>query len=483
MITETLGTGYPDTQLYIGGAWHCGSGKIAIIAPATGQLIGHCAVAVAADIDKAVAASSSGFRVWSTTPAHDRAVVLRRAADILESRIQTVAAHISIEQGKPLQEAEAEVRYSAEVLRWNAGEAERIYGRVIPPRQSGERLMVLPEPIGPVLALTPWNFPIYQPVAKIAPALAAGCSVIVKPSEETPAGAAALTRALHDAGLPPGALNMVFGNPEEISNHLISSPTIRKVSFTGSVAVGRQIATKAGQALKKATLELGGHAPVIVCPDADPEMTAKLCAEQKFRNAGQVCVSASRFIVHRSILVQFTNAFAEVAKTRAIGPLINARRVAAVEELVRDAVNHGATLIAGVEKGASPGFHFAPAVLSNVPPAAKIMQEEPFGPVAAICVYDDLEQALDIANSVPFGLAAYAFTNSSDAAERLIDGLEAGMVLINSFGAMYPETPFGGIKDSGFGSENGSEGVEGYLCPKYAALTRLPGQKGIAARA
>ncbi|MCV3244052.1 succinate-semialdehyde dehydrogenase/glutarate-semialdehyde dehydrogenase [Mesorhizobium robiniae] len=472
MTIEKIAAEYPDTELYIGGAWQSGAGQMEVVAPATGEVIGHCAVAATRDLDNAVAAALRGFRIWSATPGHDRAVVLRRAADVLDARARSVGGHISIEQGKPLEEAEAEVRFSAEVLRWNAGEAERIYGRVIPSRQPGERLMVLPEPIGPVLALTPWNFPIYQPVAKIAPALAAGCSVVVKPSEETPAGAAALTRALHDAGLPPGALNMVFGNPEEISSYLISSPIIRKVSFTGSVAVGRLIATKAGQALKKATLELGGHAPVIVCPDADPEQTARLSAEQKFRNAGQVCVSASRFIVHRSILARFTQAFVEATKARTIGPLINARRVVAVEELVRDAVRSGANLVAGAEKGTTPGYYFPPAVLSNVPPGARIMQEEPFGPVAAICAYGDLDQALEIANSLPFGLAAYAFTDSSDTAERLINGLEAGIVLINTFGAVYPETPFGGVKDSGFGSENGIEGVEGYLRPKYAALTR-----------
>ncbi|MBE1206281.1 NAD-dependent succinate-semialdehyde dehydrogenase [Aminobacter carboxidus] len=464
---------YPDIQLFIGGAWRPRSGiGIEIIGPATGLAVGHCAVAEQADLDDALAAALSGFRLWAGTPGHDRAMVLRRAADILDARAVTIGGHIHLEQGKPLDEAEAEVRFAAEVLRWNAGEAERIYGRVIPARRPGERLMVLPEPIGPVLALTPWNFPIYQPVAKIAPALAAGCSVIVKPSEETPAGAAALARALHEAGLPAGALNMVFGNPAEISSYLISSPVIRKVSFTGSVAVGRIIGAQAGQALKKATLELGGHAPVIICPDADLERAAMLCAEHKFRNAGQVCVSASRFIVHRSVLERFTSAFVVAAKARAIGPLINARRVAAVAELVRNAVQAGANLRAGGQEGTAPGFFFPPTVLSDVPPMARIMREEPFGPVAAICAYDSLDQALDIANSLPFGLAAYGFTNTSDVAERLVSGLEAGMVLINDFATMYPETPFGGTKDSGFGSENGKEGVEAYLRPKFAALSR-----------
>lgn len=465
---------YPDIQLFIGGTWRPGSGTgIAVIGPATGLEIGRCAVAETADLDEALTAASSGFRLWASIPAHDRAVVLRRAADVLDARAVSVAGDIHLEQGKPLDEAKAEVRYAAEVLRWNAGEAERIYGRVIPARRPGERLMVLLEPIGPVLALTPWNFPIYQPVAKIAPALAAGCSVIVKPSEETPAGAAALISALHEAGLPAGALNMVFGDPGEISSYLISSPVIRKVSFTGSAAVGRIIGAQAGQALKKATLELGGHAPVIICPDADPERTGMLCAEHKFRNAGQVCVSASRFIVHRSVLERFTNAFVVAAGARTIGPLINTRRAAAVAELVRNAVQAGANLRAGGEEGMAPGFYFPPTVLSDVPPVARIMHEEPFGPVAAICAYDSLDQALDIANSLPFGLAAYGFTNSSDVAERLVSGLEAGMVLINDFGTMYPETPFGGSKDSGFGSENGREGVEAYLRPKFAALSHV----------
>ncbi|MDX8443586.1 NAD-dependent succinate-semialdehyde dehydrogenase [Mesorhizobium australafricanum] len=463
---------YSDTQLYVGGVWRSGTGEIPVIAPATGEMIGRCAVATIDDFNNVVSEALKGFRIWSATAAHDRAIVLRRAAEILDLRAQIIAGHISLEQGKPVDEAEAEVRYSAAVLRWNAGEAERLYGRLIPARQPGERLMVLPEPIGPVLALTPWNFPLYQPAAKIAPALAAGCSVVVKPSEETPAGAAALARALHDAGLPPGALNMVFGNPEEISTYFISSPAIRKVSFTGSVAVGRLIATRAGKALKKVTLELGGHAPVIVCHDADPERTARLSAEQKLRNAGQVCVSASRFIVHRSIVERFSTAFAKAVASRATGPLINARRVAAVEELVLDAVKCGATVLAGAQKPSGRGYYFPATVLSDVPSEARIMQEEPFGPVAAICAYDELEQALEIANNLPFGLAAYAFTDSTDTADRLINGLEAGIVLINNFGAMYPEAPFGGVKDSGFGSENGTEGVAGYLRPKYAALTR-----------
>ncbi|MGX5804387.1 NAD-dependent succinate-semialdehyde dehydrogenase [Bradyrhizobium sp. Arg314] len=465
---------YPDTKLYIGGRWQSGRDEIEIVAPATGDVVGRCAVAGTAELNEAVAAVQSGFRIWAATPAHERAVILRRAAEILDARAQSVGGHISIEQGKPMQEAVAEVHYSGEVLRWNAGEAERLYGRVIPARQPGERLMVLPEPIGPVLALTPWNFPIYQPVAKLAPALAAGCSVIVKPAEETPAGAAALTKALHDAGLPSGALNMVFGNPDEISSLLISSPEIRKVSFTGSVAIGRLIGARAGQALKKVTLELGGHAPVIVCPDADPVVTAQLSAEHKFRNAGQVCVSASRFIVHRSISDRFTNAFVEATNMRAIGPLINARRLAAVDDLVREAVSSGAVIAAGGKKGSQPGYHYPPTVLRNVPRRARIMREEPFGPIATICTYDDLDEALELANGLPFGLAAYAFTGSSDVAERLIDGLEAGIVQINSFGSVYPETPFGGIKDSGFGSENGTEGIQGYLHTKYAALTRLP---------
>ncbi|MFD2054925.1 NAD-dependent succinate-semialdehyde dehydrogenase [Mesorhizobium calcicola] len=472
MAPVEIAEDYPDTLLFIGGSWRSGTARIEVIGPSTGEVIGYCAKATISDLDDAVTASISGFHIWSATSAHDRAVVLRRAADILDSRAKLIGSQISAEQGKPFHEAVGEVLYSAEVLRWNAGEAERIYGRVIPCRQSGERLMVLPTPVGPVLALTPWNFPIYQPVAKIAPALAAGCSVIVKPAEETPAGAAALIRALHDAGLPAGTINMVFGNPDEISSYLIASPGIRKVSFTGSVAIGRLIGARAGQALKKATLELGGHAPVIVCPDADPVLTAQLSAAHKFRNAGQVCVSASRFIVHHSIAEEFTTAFVEATKLQAIGPLINARRVAAIDELVDEAVKAGAKLAHGGHKRPQVGFHYPPTILCDVPPSARIMQEEPFGPVAAICTFDDLDEALTIANGLPFGLAAYAFTDSSEAAELLINGLQAGIVQVNSFGLAYPEAPFGGIKDSGFGSENGIEGVQGYLHPKYAALAR-----------
>lgn len=462
---------YQDQSLFIAGRFRSGShGTLDILNPATNMPIGICAIAGEADLADAVVAAASGFSVWSGTPAHDRAALLRKAAALLEARADVIAGHIHLEQGKSLQEAKAETEYCAEVLRWNAGEAERIYGRIIPARKSGERLMVLPEPIGPVLALTPWNFPIYQAVAKVAPALAAGCSVILKPSEETPAGATALVNALHDAGLPPGVLNMVFGDPAMISSYLIAAPEIRKVSFTGSVAVGRIIAAQAGHHLKKVTLELGGHAPVIICEDVAVEAVAQLCVAQKFRNAGQVCVSASRFLVHRSIKEAFVDAFRVASENVVTGPLINPRRVDAMEGLVHDAVQAGAALLSGGGKPGGEGYYYPPTILVDAPASSRTMREEPFGPIASITGFDTLDEAIATANSLPYGLAAYGFTHSADTAERLMHEIQAGMVLLNGFGAMYPETPFGGVKDSGYGSENGTEGIAAYLSPKLAVL-------------
>ncbi|MGO4909981.1 NAD-dependent succinate-semialdehyde dehydrogenase [Pseudorhodobacter sp. W20_MBD10_FR17] len=462
---------YPDQHLFIDGTFRSGvNGTLDVLNPRTNLAIGVCSIAGQADLDDAVAAAMSGFSIWAKTPAHDRAVFLRRAADLLEERANVIAQLIHLEQGKSIAEAEAEVCYSAEVLRWNAGEAERIYGRIIPARRAGERLMVLPEPVGPILALTPWNFPIYQPVAKIAPALAAGCSVIVKPSEETPAGATALITALHDAGIPKGVINMVFGDPAMISTYLIASPAIRKISFTGSVPVGRIIAAQAGQHLKKATLELGGHAPVIICEDVAVEAVARLCAEQKFRNAGQVCVSASRFIVQHSIKDAFVKAFQAASESLLLGPLLNARRVDAMENLVADAVRSGAKLLTGGVRPNGAGNFYPATILLDPPPLSRIMQDEPFGPIASITGFDTLDEALEIANSLPYGLAAYGFTQAADTAEQLMTEVDAGMVLINTFGAMYPETPFGGVKDSGYGSENGKEGIQAYLSPKLAVL-------------
>lgn len=472
---------YPAVELLIGGKWRRqATAPIDIHNPTDGSTIGVCPTASDHDLDDSLAAAALGFGTWRKTPAVDRARVLRAASHILHGNAEQIATWITAEQGKPKREALAEVLYTCDVLAWNAGEAERIYGRLIAPRIEGERLMVLRGPIGPVAAFTPWNFPIYQPAAKIAPAIAAGCSVILKPSEETPAGAWALVKAFQEAGLPDGVLNLVFGDAKHISTRLIASPIVRKVSFTGSVPVGRQIARQAADNLQKVTLELGGHAPVIVCGDVDPVVVAQHCAAQKFRNSGQVCVSASRFLVHSSIAEVFTAAFADAARSielgsgcdsrTGMGPLTNERRLQAVASLVSEAVESGARLITGGQRVGGSGFFFEPTVLADVPPTARVMTEELFGPIAAVAKFDELSDAIRIANAVEYGLAAYAFTGQSAVAERLMNEIEAGMVLVNSFDAMYPETPFGGIKWSGYGAENGREGVEAYLHTKFAAL-------------
>jgi succinate-semialdehyde dehydrogenase/glutarate-semialdehyde dehydrogenase len=397
----------------------------------------------------------------------------------VRERSQTIAELITLEQGKPLAEAQIEAFGAGDHIDWYAEEGRRAYGRVIPPRQRGARQIVLREPIGPVAAFSPWNFPVSQLVRKIAGALAAGCSIIAKGPEETPSSCIELCRAFQDAGVPPGVLNLVFGVPAQISEYLIHSPVIRKISFTGSVPVGRALGALAGQQLKRCTLELGGHAPFIVCDDVDVEAVAALGAGLKFRNAGQICASPTRFFVQRSVYPQFVSAFSKAGAALRVGagnladtqmgPLANPRRVAAMQAYVDDALAVGATLATGGRPSEAPGFYFAPTVLTDVPDNARVMHEEPFGPIASIVPFDDLQQVIDQANALPFGLAAFAFTRSIARATLLADELQSGMVSINHFGIAAPETPFGGIKDSGYGSEGGSEGLDAYLTTKFVS--------------
>jgi len=466
---------YPDTRLLIDGQW-CDAldGRaLAVHNPATGEEIGRVAHAAIADLDLAVAAAVKGFQTWRRTPAIERAKTLRRAAALMRERAGDIARLLTQEQGKPLPEAKMETLAAADIIEWFADEGLRVYGRIVPGRNLAATQMVIKDPVGPVAAFTPWNFPINQVVRKAAAALATGCSILVKAAEETPAAPAELVRAFVDAGVPAGVIGLVYGNPAEISSYLIAHPAIRKITFTGSTPVGKQLAALAGQHMKRVTMELGGHAPVIVCEDADLELAIKVSAASKFRNAGQVCISPTRFLVHEAVRERFAAALAGHASTLKVGdglaegtqmgPLANPRRVAAMADFVQDALARGATVAAGGERIGAAGNFFAPTVLTGVPLDAKVFNEEPFGPVAAIRGFTTLDEAIAEANRLSFGLAGYAFTRSLKNAHRLAHELEVGMLYVNQPATPSAEMPFGGIKDSGYGTEGGPEALDAYL--------------------
>lgn len=472
-----------DVLLHIGGVWRAGRSGAwqEVIDPATGDAIGRVAHADPLDLDDALQAAAAGFEVWREVPAFDRYKLMRRAAEHLRGSAAAAAARMTAEQGKPLAEAKVEVLAAADIIDWAAEEGRRAYGRLIPARAGDVTQSVVPEPVGPVAAFTPWNFPMNQPVRKIAAALAAGCSIVIKGSEDTPGSLAALVAAFDAAGLPAGVLNAVFGVPDAISRHLIASPVIRKISFTGSTAVGRHLASLAGHHLKRMTLELGGHAPVLVFADADiGDATAKIAAA-KFRNAGQVCTSPTRILVQRPAYDGFVRGF--VAKAEALhigpgantdtrmGPLSHERRLSAMEALVADALDHGATLATGGKRIGNRGYFFEPTVLTDVPLEARIMTEEPFGPIATIAPFDQAEDAIMEANRLPYGLAAYAYTRSAATIALVQSRVESGMISINHHGLALPETPFGGVRDSGWGSEGGSEMLSAYLVPKFVSVS------------
>lgn len=466
---------YPELFLYINGEWQKSDDELAVLNPATEEEIGRLPIANAQNLDDALESATRGFAIWRKTSPGDRASVLRKAAALLRERQQDIATAITAEHGKPLGQARMEVIRGCEFLEWDAGEATRTYGRVIP-SAPGVRYIVHHQPIGVVAGFSPWNFPMSQPCRKIAGAIAAGCSIILKAAEETPAGALHIARAFHDAGLPPGVLNLVFGEPADISDHLIRQESIRLVAFTGSTAVGRHLTTLASQYMTPVLMELGGHAPVIVCEDTDVEAAAITGAVRKMRNAGQVCTSPTRFFVHEDIFDAYTDAFVRRAAATVVGngieagvemgPLANGRRIAALTRLIEDARNQGAEVRTGGEKIGGRGYFFQPTVLTNVPDSARVMQEEPFGPLAIINPVASLDEAIEKANSVPFGLAAYGFTNRADYADRMVEEIEAGNVSINTLEASLPETPFGGVKSSGYGREGGTEGLHNYMITK-----------------
>ncbi|MGE4220022.1 MAG: NAD-dependent succinate-semialdehyde dehydrogenase [Alphaproteobacteria bacterium] len=467
-------TSYPALQLYIGGAWKSAEGT-PVLNPADESVLGTVPHATRADLDAALDAAGEGFRVWRRTSPARRAEIILAAARLLRDRVDAIAEAVTLEQGKPLAQARQEVLRGCEIIEWDANEGRRLYGRIIPDGP-GMRHSVLRQPIGIVAGFSPWNFPMSSPARKVAGALSAGCAIVLKASEETPAGAVHLVRAFHDAGLPPGVLNLVFGVPGEISDHLIPRPEVRLVTFTGSIPVGKHLAAMAAGHMKPAIMELGGHAPVIVCADADPKAAGTLSAVAKARNAGQICVSPTRFYVDESIFRPFAEAFAARAGAVAVGdgrdpanqmgPVANIRRLEAMEALVADAVGKGARLRAGGSRLGNQGYHFPLTVLTEVPDDARAMTEEPFGPLALINPVRGLDEAIERANALPYGLAGYAFTQSAPAADRLAEEVEVGNLSINHFVASSAETPFGGVKESGYGREGGSEGLECYSAVK-----------------
>jgi succinate-semialdehyde dehydrogenase/glutarate-semialdehyde dehydrogenase len=473
---------YPDVLLCINGVWtKAADGRtIPVVNPATEEVIGSVAHAGRAELDAALDAADKGFAAWRKVSAYERSKVMRRAADLLRERAETVAQLMTLEQGKPLAQARLETGVGADIIDWMAEEGRRAYGRIVPARASNVQQLVLREPVGPVAAFSPWNFPINQAVRKISAALAAGCSIILKAPEETPAAPAELVRCFIDAGVPAGAVNLVFGVPSEISPYLIPHPTIRKISFTGSTAVGKQLAAMAGQHMKRATMELGGHAPVLVYDDADLDAAVTRMSTSKFRNAGQICVAPTRFLVQDKLYEPFVDKFVAAAKalkvgngqdpTTEMGPLANPRRIPALEGMIQDAVKRGAELRTGGNRIGNRGYFFEPTVLTGTPKEARAMNEEPFGPIALISSFTEHEEAIAEANRLDYGLAAYVFTRSTKRATAAIADLESGMVSVNHYGLALPEVPFGGVKDSGYGSEGGTEAIEPYLNTKFASL-------------
>ena len=476
---------YPNVQLLINNEWReaRGGATLPIYNPADGTTLGSVAKASIADLDDALAAAAKGFEVWKNTPAVERSKIMRAAAALLRERTDAIAHVMTLEQGKPLAEAKVEIGMSVDIIEWFAEESRRVYGRIVSPRAMNQQQFILKEPVGPVAAFTPWNFPINQVVRKLSAALATGCSMIVKAAEETPASPAELIRAFVDAGLPAGVVGLVYGDPAEISNYLIPHPVIRKITFTGSTPVGKQLAALAGKHMKRLTMELGGHAPVIIAADANIPHAVKMMAGAKFRNAGQVCISPTRFLVEEGArdefvagLVAYTQGLkvgSGLEKGINMGPLANPRRVTAIEEITADAIKRGATVATGGERIGTTGNFFQPTVLLDPPLDSSVFNNEPFGPMAAVRTVKNLDEAIAEANRLPFGLSAYAFTSSIKNAHQLSAQVQTGMLWINQGAMPWAELPFGGTKDSGYGSEGGPEALEAYLNTKTVAMTSV----------
>ena len=470
---------YEKLALYINGQFVEANGRetMPVVNPATQEVLGQLPMATQADLDLALESSAKAFESWKKSSPMQRSEILRKVAQLSRERAQEIGRNITQDMGKPLAEAVGEVVACADHADWHAEECRRIYGRIVPARNPDVRQMVLREPIGVCAAFSPWNFPYNQAIRKISAAIGAGCTIILKGPETAPSAVMAIAQAFHDAGLPPGVLNIVWGDPPFISDYLIRSPIVRKISFTGSVAVGKQLAALAGAHMKRSTMELGGHSPVLVFGDADVDRAAKQLANFKVRNAGQVCVSPTRFYVHKNIYDRFLAEFVDALKQVRVGngldpetqmgPLANQRSVPRMARFVEDAIQHGGKVVLGGEKLEGIGNFFPPTVITDLSEDSMLMTEEPFGPVIPVVPFSDTDEVIRKANHLPFGLSSYVFTNSLQTAHQAATGIESGMININHFGSALPETPFGGVKDSGIGSEGGTETFDGYLVTKF----------------
>ncbi len=469
-------------DLFIGGEWRPAADgrRMEVVDPATEEPVTRIAQASREDTMAAIEAAAAALPAWRRVPPWDRSAVLRKAATLLADRAEKVARRLTLEVGKPIAQARAEIQATVECIDWYADEARRLYGESLAGRAPGQRFFVVHEPVGVVAAFTAWNFPVVLQARKIAPALAAGCTVVARPAEEGTGAVTEMIRCFVEAGVPPGVLNLLTGLPQEIAETVMDSDLVRKVSFTGSIPIGQHLIRRSADTVKRLSMELGGHAPVIVHEDVDVAEVAAVSAVGKCRNAGQVCVSPTRFFVHRRIKDAFVEHF--VAATRRlrlghgldpetdVGPLINRRRLEFVEKMVADTVADGGKLLLGGRRPAdlNRGFFFEPTVLDEVPDEARAMREEPFGPIALVTGFEDFDEVVARANALPYGLAAYTFTRSMNTAQRTIDALEVGIVGVNTYVAATTEMPFGGVKHSGFGRENGRQGIQDYLNVKFA---------------
>ena len=472
---------YPQLQMLIAGEWTNGTSGVTenVICPADGTVLGELPHASKEDLDDALNSSLEGFNKWRSETPLNRQSILEKTAKILEREFDKNSENLTREMGKPLVEAKIEMQVAIDLLRWYGEEGKRVYGRIIPSRIPNMEHEARKVPVGPVLAFVAWNFPATNVMRKVAGALAAGCSITIKPSEETPATAIAIGKALMEAGLPAGVLNIVFGVPSEVSEHLLASPIPRKLSFTGSVPVGIHLQKLAAQNLIRCTMELGGHSPVMIFKDADIEAAVKHCAAGKFRNAGQVCISPTRFFIEEPVYDEFIKSFKSHVEAinvgdgldskSTMGPLVADRRLEVMEDFISDAVSSGGEVISGGGRGQSPGSFFEPTLIRDVPDTAKIMIEEPFGPVAPSASFSSIDEIIERANSLPFGLASYAFTSNPRTSQILKSEIESGMLAINSMHIHSVETPFGGLKHSGYGYEGSIEGLEAFLVTKYSS--------------
>jgi len=474
----------PNTQMFIDGKWidAIGGKRYGVINPATEEVIAEVAFGGTADCAKAIDAASKAMPAWMKLTAYDRAKVLKKTADLMRERADAIARILTMEQGKPLAEAKGEVLHSADTFEWFAEEGKRAYGQVIPNSAPGKRHLTLKHPVGVVGAIGPWNFPITLQARKIAPALAAGCTIVCKPASQTPLCLIAVFECMIDAGLPAGVANLVMGSASEISEEFLRNPAVRKISFTGSTEVGKQIMRGAADQVKRLSLELGGHAPFIVFPDADPEVVAKAAVLGKFRNNGQVCISPSRFFVHKDIEKKFTEVAVEETKKLkfgngldegvVVGPMFEKKAMDNTAALIGDATGKGAKLLTGGKRSDKfeKGYFFEPTVLRGLSADAKILTDEPFAPVMPILDFSKIDDVIAQANNTKYGLAAYIFTNDLSIGFKMAEGLEAGIIGLNDPVPATPQCPFGGMKESGYGRELGHEGLEAYLETKYLSI-------------